>query len=155
MAYWLSLAFRIRRLLSVAAILSSALYAQGETQLTVIHSFTAQVPEGNSSQAPLTLGSDGNLYGTAMAGGPYACGTVFQITPGGTLSVLHAFGYLNSSGTDPEGALVQGTNAIFMGQPNPVAATAVERSLWFLRRAISRRCTRLSCGSTAGRRSPD
>jgi len=44
----------------------------------------------------LVQGLDGNLYGTTQYGGMgQCCGTIFKITPSGTLTTLHAF-----SGTD-------------------------------------------------------
>jgi uncharacterized repeat protein (TIGR03803 family) len=39
----------------------------------------------------VTLGFDGNLWGTTEAGGKDAAGTVFKITPGGTLTNLYSF----------------------------------------------------------------
>jgi len=39
----------------------------------------------------LALGTEGSFYGTAINGGAYGNGTFFQMTPGGTLTVLHSF----------------------------------------------------------------
>ena len=36
-------------------------------------------------------GSDGNFYGTTYYGGANNVGTVFEITPGGTLTTLYSF----------------------------------------------------------------
>ncbi|HEX3664126.1 MAG TPA: choice-of-anchor tandem repeat GloVer-containing protein [Rhizomicrobium sp.] len=59
--------------------------------------------------AGLLADSQGNLYGTTIWGGggncPHGCGTVFEVTPNGKETVLHAF----AGGTDgqgPEGALI-------------------------------------------------
>jgi len=38
--------------------------------------------------AGLTLGADGNFYGTSSGGGANGQGTFFQITPAGVLTVL-------------------------------------------------------------------
>ena len=43
------------------------------------------------SVAPLTLGADGNLYGTTQGGGSAGWGTVFRLTPGGTFTTLVNF----------------------------------------------------------------
>ena len=47
-------------------------------------------PRGRWSKA-----TDGNFYGTTIQGGascpPYGCGTIFKITPSGTLTMLHSF----------------------------------------------------------------
>lgn len=61
--------------------------------VTVIYSF-----DGTNGSLPfggLTLGVDGDFYGTAYAGGT-DYGTVFKVTPGGTITVLHDF----ADGTD-------------------------------------------------------
>jgi uncharacterized repeat protein (TIGR03803 family) len=46
---------------------------------------------GDSSVAGLVQGTDGNLYGTISPGGANNFGTVFKITPGGTLTTLYNF----------------------------------------------------------------
>jgi uncharacterized repeat protein (TIGR03803 family) len=57
-------------------------------------------------------GPDGNFYGVASEGGSSGLGTIFKITPSGTLTVLHSFcgglgcGSLPSDGATPLGRLV-------------------------------------------------
>jgi uncharacterized repeat protein (TIGR03803 family) len=46
---------------------------------------------GEFPNAGLTLAPDGNFYGTASAGGTFGNGTLFRMTPGGSLTVLHHF----------------------------------------------------------------
>src|SRR5579871_4220628 len=46
----------------------------------------------------LITGTDGNLYGACKVGGPRGFGTIFKITPDGTLTVLVNFG-VNAAGT--------------------------------------------------------
>jgi uncharacterized repeat protein (TIGR03803 family) len=58
--------------------------------LTTLVSFNGA--NGNSPQAPLIQGSDGNFYGTTTYGGPHGGGTVFQVTTNGVLTTLVAFG---------------------------------------------------------------
>jgi uncharacterized repeat protein (TIGR03803 family) len=64
-----------------------------------------QNTDGGLIDGPLLLDVDGNFYGSATVGGAYGFGTVFQITPSGTLTVMHAFsgGY---DGNYPTGPLV-------------------------------------------------
>ena len=68
--------------------------------------------DGESPNA-LTLGTDGNFYGTTHAGGANDCGTVFKITPEGVLTTLYTFS--QSVGEFPSGALFQATDGNFYG----------------------------------------
>ena len=84
--------------------------------LTTLHTFGGL--DGYTPYAGLALGTDGNFYGTTTSGGDscsgeYTCGTVFRITPGGTLTTLHDFD--DSDGAEPLGVLVLGTNGNFYG----------------------------------------
>lgn len=69
----------------------------------------------------LVEGSDGNFYGTTVAGGSgtYGAGTIFKITPAGTLTTLYNFcsqgGSTCSDGYGPEAGLVQGSDGNFYG----------------------------------------
>ena len=60
-------------------------------------------------------GSDGNFYGTTYYGGVNGpdLGTVFKITPSGTLTTLYSFAFID--GWDPLAALVQGSDGNFYG----------------------------------------
>ncbi len=67
---------------------------------SVVANLGAVAPPGGGGNLVWTLvqGFDGNFYGTTEAGGatcannPFAtCGTVFKVTPTGTLSVVHEF----------------------------------------------------------------
>ena len=71
-------------------------------QYTILHSFTGGADgmvDIEKFMPALILGSDGNLYGTTVAGGnttsdnctPFGCGTVFQLTTAGALTTLHTF----------------------------------------------------------------
>ena len=66
----------------------------------------------------LIQATDGRLYGTTQFGGANSChaegcGTVFGITPGGTLTTLHSFDY--TDGYYSTAGLVQDTNGKFYG----------------------------------------
>lgn len=81
---------------------------------TNLHSFSYYGTDGNIPRAALVLGTDGNFYGTTYGGGTSGYGTVFMMTPDGTLTTLYSF----SNGTDggsPYAALVQGDNGNFYG----------------------------------------
>jgi len=62
---------------------------------TVIYSFSGGV-DGEYPSTELILDSAGNLYGTSVLGGQFGSGTVFQLTPSGTHTVLYSF----TSGAD-------------------------------------------------------
>ena len=67
-----------------------------------------EIPQGGVIQA-----TDGNLYGTTVEGGAAGgYGTVFSLTPAGTLTTLHSFN--NTDGSSPQ-TLIQSTNGTFYG----------------------------------------
>ena len=58
--------------------------------LTTLHSFSGA--DGAVPIAGLVQASDGNFYGTTAFGGTNSSGgTVFKITPSGTLTTLYSF----------------------------------------------------------------
>ena len=92
--------------------------------LTSLHTFCSQphCADGDLPAAPLVQASDGNFYGTTSAGGNYAgsctigCGTVFRITPNGTLTTLHTFN--GADGANPYAGLTQGRDGYLYGTTN-------------------------------------
>jgi uncharacterized repeat protein (TIGR03803 family) len=86
--------------------------------LTTLYTFSASRPNGTNADgaAPGTLieGSVGNFYGLTAAGGPAGGGTIFQLTPAGTLTVLHAFAPEDGV-ANPAPALVEGRNGLLYG----------------------------------------
>src|SRR5436305_8203770 len=84
-----------------AAILfcaATATASQAQTFATLVN---FERSNGYSPSAPLVQGKDGNFYGTTRQGGSSAYGTVFKMTPGGTLTTL--FSFVNSNGANPNG----------------------------------------------------
>jgi uncharacterized repeat protein (TIGR03803 family) len=50
--------------------------------LTVLYNFNATTGSSTAPFGGLTLGTDGNFYGTTQIGGSFSFGTVFKITAG-------------------------------------------------------------------------
>jgi uncharacterized repeat protein (TIGR03803 family) len=76
------------------------------------YSFTGS-PGGANPYDGLVQGSDGNFYGTTYAGGTNGMGTVFRISPLGSLTNLYTFS--GSDGATPFAGLVQGSDSSFYG----------------------------------------
>ena len=77
-------------------------------------------PHGSHPTSSLVEGPDGNFYGTASQDGMHGGGTVFKITPDGTLTTLFDFGASDSNGNIPDGAsplagLILGSDGNFYG----------------------------------------
>lgn len=100
--------------------------------LTTLHSFCTggtfpNCPDGIGPYGALIEATDGNLYGTTVEGGANnsancndstaGCGTVFQITTGGTLTTLYSFCTLTNctDGANIEAGLIQATDGNLYG----------------------------------------
>lgn len=87
--------------------------AGGGTNFLSLYSFTNQNNiVGTRPMAGLIQGTDGNFYGTTSLGA-WGAGTVFCITPYGTLTLLATF--YNTNGAFPFGGLVQDGDGNFYG----------------------------------------
>ena len=83
--------------------------------LTTLASFDGS--DGAEPLASLIQGADSNFYGTTYAGGTTGEGTVFKITPAGTLTTLYSFCSQNGCAgrRSPEAGLVQASDGNFYG----------------------------------------
>ncbi len=97
---------------------------------SVLYAFCAlaNCADGENPNA-LVQGTDGNFYGTThgvLAGSRTTDGTVFQLTPTGTLTTLHTFDF--TDGAWPAAPLVQATNGIFYGSTTFGGASSCDAS---------------------------
>ena len=97
-------------LLSAFAATMSAV--SGAVTFSVLAKLGAQ-PNGYTPSV-LVVGSDHNFYGTTQYGGTSGDGTVFKLTPSGTLTTLYSFTGGND-GANPMGPLVVGTDGNLYG----------------------------------------
>ena len=91
--------------------------------LTTLHSFNGT--DGSLPWAELVQATDGNFYGTTTYGGtpaacpngPLGCGTVFKMSPAGTLTTLYSFCTQTQcgDGSQPYAGLVQATDGSLYG----------------------------------------
>lgn len=73
---------------------------------TSLYSFTGGTSDGGFPYGGLAIDSQGNLYGSADDGGANGDGTVFELTPGGTFTVLYNFTG-GADGSFPEGDMLR------------------------------------------------
>lgn len=99
---------RAGRVLLLSVAISSILPAQ---TFTTLASFTGT--NGLEPSASLVQGADGNLYGTAEAGGANGAGTVFKMSLSGVITTLYSF--QENDGASPAASSVQATDGNFYG----------------------------------------
>ena len=77
--------------------------------VTTLYSFCAETEctDGAEPVGPLVQAANGDFYGTTSTAGAYGGGTVFKITPAGTLTTLYSFCALANcaDGAQPNGGL--------------------------------------------------
>jgi len=95
----------------LACILTSASLAGAQT-LQTLYAFVS--PNGCNPQTPLTVGPDGNFYGTTTIGGTNGgSGTIFKVTTNGVLTSLFQFSVTN--GANPAAALTLANDGCLYG----------------------------------------
>ncbi len=97
--------FRAKSLAIIATISCFSGIGRAQT-FESLFSFPASSASGKTPIAGLTIGPDGDFYGTCRAGGAENLGTAFKITASGTFTLLGSF----SSATTGEGPLARMVN---------------------------------------------
>jgi uncharacterized repeat protein (TIGR03803 family) len=87
--------------------------------LKTLYTFCSQTGcmDGYGPSAGLIQATNGDLYGTTRYGGINSEGTIFKITPSGTLKTLYSFCAQSGcpDGANPEAGLIQATDGDFYG----------------------------------------
>ncbi|MFN7994941.1 MAG: choice-of-anchor tandem repeat GloVer-containing protein [Bryobacteraceae bacterium] len=82
-------------------------------RITPSGTFTVLATMPSESYAPLTLGSDGKLYGVTDVAGTFNEGTVFSATTAGVVKTVYNF--TAATGYAPDGQLLQANDGNFYG----------------------------------------
>jgi uncharacterized repeat protein (TIGR03803 family) len=83
----------------------------------ILHSF-GTTGDGSQPYCVLTVdNTTGNLYGTTNVGGAYSYGTIFELTPSGTETVLWSFGS-GTDGANPVAGVVRDAKGNLYGTTN-------------------------------------
>ena len=91
MSFRLNILVRSFSLALLSVVTASGIaFAQGP--LEILHTFTGTTSDGALPMGPLIQAPDGNFFGTTSDGGPDGTGSIFKMTPGGTITFLHFFG---------------------------------------------------------------
>ena len=103
---------------AIAFLILASAPLTGAQTLQTLYAFNST--DGAYPQAALTLGADGNFYGTTWGGGntnltwPGGLGTVFKVATNGDLTTLYSFTGGNNGATPPS-SLTPGTDGNFYG----------------------------------------
>jgi uncharacterized repeat protein (TIGR03803 family) len=82
---------RVQRSLAAMVLCLMSFSIIANPSVNTLYTFNASGADGANPEAPLVQDAAGNLYGTAAEGGTSGEGTVFQLSPTGVLTTLHAF----------------------------------------------------------------
>ena len=106
----------------MALVIATSFFVPSEAMAsfsTTMHSFSLL-----NSSAGLTMGSDGNLYGTNNSEGANTLyGSVFKISPSGTYTVLHSFSSSDPAGANPTVPPILGIDSNIYGTTSPTTAS--------------------------------
>jgi len=104
-----------RRMCAVLALCTAMAVVLPAQTFATLHTFDGT--DGAGPFAGLVQATTGYLYGTTSSGGANGYGTVFEITPNGSLTTLYSFCAQGGcpDGYEPLAGLVQATNGDFYG----------------------------------------
>lgn len=89
-------------------------------QVTILHSFDdgSVVDDGVMPEGTLVDESNGTLLGLTWLGGSADSGTIYEVSGGGTVTILHSFGdgTVANDGLQPSSGLVKGPDGDYYGE---------------------------------------
>jgi uncharacterized repeat protein (TIGR03803 family) len=94
--------------------------------ITTLYTFTSPATTGSHPYGKLVQSAGGNFYGTTQLGGPLNNGTVFEITPQGTLTTLSSFPN-EKYDANPMAGMILASDGNFYGTSVGVAQTVTAR----------------------------
>src|SRR5690242_1930778 len=104
------------RLVSSLFVIAFCLATIAASAQTLTTLYTFDFYHGRRPSSPLVQGVNGNLYGATFYGGSSDDGTVYEITPSGTLTSLHSFcSQTGCTGGGNPGQLILGRDGNFYG----------------------------------------
>jgi uncharacterized repeat protein (TIGR03803 family) len=119
---------KLNRAYAVSLLCAATALTLSAQTFTTLHSFS-YTDGADPYYGALVQGTDGNLYGTTSDGGANGGGTVFKITPSGTLTTLYDFCSQTVDtecldGQSPQGGLIQAADGDFYGTTEEGGANA-------------------------------
>ncbi len=97
---------------------------------TILHSFAGGSSDGEYPLAGVILDPKGNMYGNTEEGGSAGEGTVYKLSKGGTLTLLH--GFTGSDGEFPIGGLLRSAKGVLYGTTASGGAS-YEGTVWSIK----------------------
>ncbi len=97
-----------------AGILFATLQARAQATGTLTTVATLASTTGTRPSQALTFGRDGNLYGVSLSDSTNYAGTVYRVTPGGEVTLLHTFNS-QTDGKEPNCKLLLASDGNFYG----------------------------------------
>lgn len=105
--------FKMKRIVWLVSLMMVVRCVSAQTNIVFERIISFDGTNGAMPEAQLTLGTDGNLYGTTARGGKYNKGAIFKLTPNEVLTTIFSFDGTN--GWSPNTGLVQGRDGKLYG----------------------------------------
>ena len=108
---------------TISASVTNVSVSCGPATVVSAYDFGTASTDGEAPEGGLTLGSNGNYYGVTSEGGLTGAGTVFRLSPNGTLTTLHDFEGAPEDGAEPMAPPFLASNGNLYGTTNAGGAS--------------------------------